>query len=42
MVEHPLKTFEKIDPELLNLLEPLMTLLWLTGALRRKVEFLLR
>jgi alkylhydroperoxidase/carboxymuconolactone decarboxylase family protein YurZ len=40
MAEHPLKIFEKIDPELLKLLEKTKTFAVTDGALPRKFKLL--
>ncbi len=41
MAEHPLKIFEKIDPELLKLLENTKTFAMTDGALPRKFKLLI-
>jgi len=41
MAEHPLKVFEKIDPELLTLVKNTNTFALADGALPRKFEFLI-
>ncbi len=41
MAEHPLKIFEKIDPELLKLLENTKTFALTDGALPRKFKLLI-
>ena len=41
MVEHPLKIFEKIDPELLNLVKTTNDFALADGALPRKIKFLI-
>ena len=41
MTDHPLKVFEKIDPELLKLVQNTNSLALSEGALSRKVKFLL-
>jgi len=41
MAEHPLKIFEKIDPELLTLLENTKTFAMTDGALPRKFKLLI-
>jgi alkylhydroperoxidase/carboxymuconolactone decarboxylase family protein YurZ len=41
MAEHPLKIFEKIDPELLNIVRDANTFALSDGALPRKIKFLI-
>ena len=41
MADHPLKVFEKIDPELLKLVQNTNSLALSDGALSRKVKFLM-
>jgi alkylhydroperoxidase/carboxymuconolactone decarboxylase family protein YurZ len=41
MAEHPLKVFEKIDPELLTLVKNTNTFALADGALPRKFKFLI-
>ena len=41
MAEHPLKVFEKIDPELLKLVQNTNSLALSEGALSRKIKFLM-
>jgi len=41
MADHPLKVFEKIDPELLKLVHNTNSLALSEGALSRKVKFLM-
>ncbi len=41
MSEHPLKVFEKIDPELLNLVRTTNTFALADGTLPRKFKFLI-
>jgi len=41
MADHPLKVFEKIDPELLKLVQNTNSLALSEGALSRKVKFLM-
>lgn len=41
MSEHPLKVFEKVDPELLKLVQNTNSLALSEGALSRKVKFLM-
>jgi alkylhydroperoxidase/carboxymuconolactone decarboxylase family protein YurZ len=41
MAEHPLKIFEKIDPELLKLVQHTNSLALSEGALSRKIKFLM-
>ncbi len=41
MQEHPLKTLEKLDPELLRLVEETRQLAFSDGALPRKFKFLI-
>ena len=41
MAEHPLKVFEKLDPELLTLVRNSNTFALADGALPRKFKFLL-
>ena len=41
MAEHPLKVFEKIDPELLSLVKNTNAFALADGALPRKVKFLI-
>jgi alkylhydroperoxidase/carboxymuconolactone decarboxylase family protein YurZ len=41
MAEHPLKVFEKIDPELLKLVRDTNSFALADGALPRKIKFLI-
>jgi alkylhydroperoxidase/carboxymuconolactone decarboxylase family protein YurZ len=41
MAEHPLKIFEKIDPDLLKLVRETNTFALADGALPRKIKFLI-
>jgi hypothetical protein len=41
MPEHPLKIFEKLDPELLNLVENTRELALADGALPKRIKLLI-
>ena len=41
MAEHPLKIFEKVDPQLLGLVQNTNTFALADGALPRKIKFLI-
>jgi alkylhydroperoxidase/carboxymuconolactone decarboxylase family protein YurZ len=41
MAEHPLKVFEKLDPELLDLMKDTNAFALADGALPRKIKFLI-